>query len=111
MPGKIVDDNPQIDMTDKDARSVIEILFVYYKSILRRHGLSWITNDNEKVAVYHVLSAICLETLQDRLELDLELSHYDLRNNFKDFMAYAIKLFEAFPLVDNGQSIKLAKPR
>lgn len=57
-------------MTDKDDWSRIKTLFFCYKSILRRHGLSWVTNDDERVAVYQVLSANRPETLRDRLESD-----------------------------------------
>lgn len=73
MLDKIVDNHLQIDMAHRDARSRIENLFVCYKSILRRHGLSWTTNDNGRVAVYYVLPAFRPETLRNCLESDLEL--------------------------------------
>lgn len=84
-------------MCDKYARSRIENLSVsHHMSTLRRHGLPWITNDDEKVTVYHVLSATPLETIPDFLEWDLDLLHYDLRKEFKGFMAHAINLSEEF---------------
>lgn len=60
---KLVEDKLRIDMTDSDARSRIENLFVSYLTLLPRNGLSWIIKENEKVAVYHVLSSIRPETL------------------------------------------------
>lgn len=99
---KLVEEELRTDMKDKNARSRIETLFVSYRSLLRRHGVSWILKDNEKVAVSHVLSSIRPESLRVRLESDLALSHHDLRKDFKGFMAHAIKLSEAFQLVDNG---------
>lgn len=96
-------------MTDKDACSCIKTLFVSYRSLLRRNGLTWMTKDNDKIAVYQVPSAIRLESLRIRLESDLELSHCDLRKDFKGFMYHAIKLFEAFQLVDNGAPTKRRK--
>lgn len=110
MLDKIFEDSLRMDMTDNDARSRIEDLFVTYKSLLRRHGVSWVAKENEKVAVYHVLSAIRPVSLRCRLESDLELSHYSLRKDFKGFMAHAIKLSEAFQLVDIGPPTKSGKP-
>lgn len=78
MLDKNLEDNMRMDMNDKDATSRIEKLFISYKSLLRRNGLPWVHEDNEKVAVYHVLSAICPESLQRRHESDLEISHYEL---------------------------------
>lgn len=108
---KLVEDQLRIDMTDKDSRSRIENLFVSYRSLLRRNGLTWLTQDNEKIAVYHVLSAICPELLRVRLESDLEQSHYDLRKDFEGFMYHSIKLSEAFQLVDNIALTKRRKDR
>lgn len=48
-------------MQDADAFSKIQNLVVYYYNILRRNGLSWITKDSQKVAVYHILSADVLQ--------------------------------------------------
>lgn len=104
-----IDNYLRIDSTNKKALSKIENSFVSYKSILHCHYLSWMTDENEKVAVYHVLSSICPETLQDRFESDLYLSRYDLRQDFKGFMAHAIKWSKSFQLVDNGPPTKLAR--
>lgn len=40
MLDKIVEQSLSTDMTDKDAKSRIETLFMSYKSLLRRQGLS-----------------------------------------------------------------------
>lgn len=59
---------------------------------------------NQNVFVYYVLSAICPELHRLCVEFDLELAHNDLRRSFFRLMARAIKLAEAFQLVDNGLS-------
>lgn len=78
MLDKIVEDMLKTDMTDKDAMSRIENLFISYKSLLRRGGLSWVTQDTEKVVVYEVLSAIRPKLLQKRLESDRELLQFEV---------------------------------
>lgn len=42
-------------------------------------------------------------SLQQRLSDDLDLSQYSLRKDFKGFMRHAVKLADAFQLVDNGR--------
>lgn len=61
--GKLVTNNLRIDMTDTNARSRIENLFESYHVLLRRNRLSWLTKDNEKICVYHILSAIRPDSL------------------------------------------------
>lgn len=80
----------------------MENMFISYHSLLRRQGLSWFKKDNEKVAGYHVLSVILPESLQLRLESDLDLSHHHLRKAFKGFMRHAITFSEAFKLAASG---------
>ncbi len=58
----------------------------------------------KKVAVHYILDAIRPEHLQSRLREDLNFSHYHLKKKFKGFMAHAIKLAEAFQLVNSGRS-------
>lgn len=93
---KLVEDQFCINVTDKNAHFCIESLFVSYQLLLRRNGLSWLTKDNERISVYHVLSATHPASLRTRLESDLELSHYGLRKDIKIFMAHVVKLSEAF---------------
>lgn len=45
-------------MRNKDAISHMKTLFVNYHTLLRRHGLAWLLEENQKMAVQHVLSAI-----------------------------------------------------
>lgn len=99
----IVSKELRTNMSDRNAKSRMRNLFVSYRTILRRHGIEWILEDNEKVAVKHVLSAIRPNTLRQRLESDLEFAYHSLKKDFTGFMDHAIKLAEAFQLVDNGK--------
>lgn len=72
-----------------------------YQTILHRNGLGWIEKSNQKVAVAHVLLAIRPTTLKDRLESDFAFCHHLLRKDFTGFLSRAIKLAEAFHLVDS----------
>lgn len=56
-------------------------------------------NENQKVAVKHVLSAIKPKPLKERLESDVAFSQHALRKEFTGFLAHAIKLAEVFRLV------------
>lgn len=78
-------------------------LFVSYLSILERHGLAWLLERNQKVAVDHVLSAIRTVSLKTLLKSDLDFDQQSLQKAFTGFMRYAIKLAEKFQLVDNGK--------
>lgn len=51
-------------MHGKEKTHLSKNLFICYKSLLRRNGLSLRTKDDEKVTVYQVLSVIGLESLQ-----------------------------------------------
>lgn len=82
-----------------------------YKSLLRRHGLSWVTEHNENVAVYHVISAIRPDAFRAHPELDLEISRYDLPKDFRGFMKHAIELSEAFQIVDNGPPLPTTRTK
>lgn len=74
MLGKIVEDTLRIEMTNKDAWSIIENPFVSYKLILCRLWLSRITKEKIRVTVYHFLSAISHESLHVHIESDLTFS-------------------------------------
>lgn len=70
---KLIENNLRMDLSDTDARSRTEMLFVSYRSHLTRPSPSWLTSENAIVALYHVLSAIRPESL--RLPLQSDMSH------------------------------------
>lgn len=70
----------------------MQFLLVDYQKILRRHGVSWTLQENKKVAVVHVLSAIRPHSIKVRLESDLEFSKTSLKKDFKGFMKHELKL-------------------
>lgn len=45
-------------MKESNAKSRMQDIFSSYHTILRRHGLSWIVTDKQKVEVAHESSAI-----------------------------------------------------
>lgn len=98
----IVERDLHMDMTDRNAKSRMESLFVSYHALLRRNGISWLLKTNQKVAVSHVLSAVRPKSLQDRLQSDLDFAYYDYRKDFRQFMEHAVRLSDAFQLLDNG---------
>lgn len=91
-------------MTEEDARSKMGALFVSYQSFLNQKRLKWLINGNKAIAVRIVLPAVCPIFLQFCLRSDLSLTHRRMENDFKRFMAHAIKLSKAFILVKNGSS-------
>lgn len=98
----LAEDNLRIDMTDKNTRSKIETYsFPTNHCFADMFSHSW-QRITKTIAVQHVILAICPESLSSRLDSDLDLSHYDLRKDFKTFMENAIKLSETFQLVNNG---------
>lgn len=99
---KIVKNRLHTDMRNTNAKTRIQDLFASYNTILRNNGLLWIIEDNQKVAVSHVLSAVRPANLKERLESDLEFSHHPLRKDFKGFLQHAVRVAEAYQLVDCG---------
>lgn len=83
---KIVEQELKMKMTDQNANSRAEILFVFYHSLLRRMGLTWLLQSNQRFCVYHVLSAIRLHMLQDGLTSDLEFVQVNLKKYFNRFL-------------------------
>lgn len=59
-----------------------------------------------KVVINHVLSAVRPVTLRTRSQSDLDFSKYELRKNFKGFMAHAMRPSEALEFLDNGPKHK-----
>lgn len=96
----IVKEELKMNMADTSAKSRMDSLFISYLSHLRRNNLSWIAECNPKVALMHVLRAIKPKTLRERLESDLNFSQYELRKDFRGLMKHAVRLSEAFELLE-----------
>lgn len=107
----LVKNNLRTDMENTNARSRMKIRFVSYKSLLREHGLSWITKDTEKIAIQHVLTANCPAPLRSRLKYDMELAKTKLCKDFKGLIKHATHLSDAFHLVDTGSPIKTSRTK
>eukprot|EP00180_Rhodochaete_pulchella_P004668 Plantae.Rhodophyta-Rhodochaete_pulchella.ctg9188.p1 GENE.Plantae.Rhodophyta-Rhodochaete_pulchella.ctg9188~~Plantae.Rhodophyta-Rhodochaete_pulchella.ctg9188.p1 ORF type:complete len:107 (-),score=11.28 Plantae.Rhodophyta-Rhodochaete_pulchella.ctg9188:366-686(-) len=90
-----------INMPDRGEKSRTENLFVSYYSFLRRHVLSWVVIDNQKVAAFRLPSAFRPELLRPRIEKDSAFSHRHPWKYFQEFMLHAVRLSGAFQLVDN----------
>ena len=96
----IVESELAMSMTNMNARSRMQTLFVDYHSILTRQGIAWTIKYNQKLAITHVLSAVKPKSLRERLQAYLSFSRHDLRKNFQGFLSHAIKLSETFQIVD-----------
>ena len=92
-----------MDIANRSATSRMKSLFIQYHSLLAKQGLSWIISDNQKLAVSHVLSAIGPNYLKERLESDLNFSHYNLKKDFNGFLLHVVKVSKAFQIVDAGR--------
>jgi hypothetical protein len=73
-------------MLEKDTEQRIIILFSDYKSLLRVHGLSWIVDENPKVAISNITESLKPAVLKKRIKDDLGLSHADLKKDFLKLM-------------------------
>lgn len=101
----------KMDMSDSNATSRMESLFMAYHKLLRINGLAWVLKSNQKISVFHVLSAIKPLSLQNRIESDLEFAYYDCRKDFQKFMRHCIRLSESFQVLDNGPTKKREENR
>lgn len=99
---KIVSQKLRTNMRNNNAKSRMQDLFSSYVTILSRNGLRWLIEENPKVAVYHVLSAVRPQSLQNRLTSDLSFSKYKFQKDWHAFLKHAVRLAEAFQLVDEG---------
>ena len=99
---RMVETQLHMDMNVKSADARVQKLFMTYHTILRKNGLAWILKENQKVAVYHVLSAIRPLTFKQRIESDLSFSYHTLKKDFRGFREHVHKLAVAFQLVDCG---------
>lgn len=102
----IVNKELRTNMADTNAKSRIKNLVHSFDSLLPSHGLSWILDDNQKVAIFHVFSEFRPRYLWTHLQSDRKFLHRSLRKDFKTFLAHAVKLSKAFQLDDNGNPKK-----
>lgn len=103
---EIVRKELRTDMWNTNATACMQDLFTSYHTILTRHGLKWIIIENQKVAIQHVLSAIKPASQKDRLENHLGFAKHDLKKDFTGFLSHAVRLAEAFQIVDAGKPIE-----
>lgn len=73
-----------------------------YNTLLRINRLSWVLEENDKVAVQHIISEIRPVKPKSRLESDIAFAHHELKKYFKEFFKHAKKFSDAFVLVDSG---------
>lgn len=90
----------RMNMREKSASLRMQYLFSSYDTLLEENGLLWVFESNQKVAVYHILSAIKPEGLQMRLRDDLDFSKLSLKKDFRGFMKHAIDLAKAWQKCD-----------
>lgn len=91
-----------MDMKNKNASSRMRNLFIDYRNLLCFNSLAWLLEDNQRISVQHVLSAMKPSKLRSRLESDLAFSQHHLKKNFNAFFKHAQNLSDAFQLVDSG---------
>lgn len=89
-------------MSVKSAKGRMKLLFMNYKSVLRKHGMAWVTESNAKVAIRQVISVVKPAQLKSRTEQDISFAHVKLKYDFKGFIKHAFKLSEAFEKIDSG---------
>lgn len=78
-------------------------LFVSYYIILRKHGIGWLLEKTQKIAVHNALVVILVTIVQYIYNKDLiQIFNMQIMNE-KRLMDHSIKLAEASELVDNGK--------
>lgn len=91
-----------ININENMAKYLLKIVSVSYHSPLRRHCISSILHENQKVTVYRVISIIRHVSIPTPLKTNLHFAHCELRKDMKAFMEDATNLAEAFELIENG---------
>lgn len=76
-------------------------LFISYHSRLSKKGEKWIISENQKFAASDVLSTTRPDSLRERLESDFSFSQHELKTNFQHLFKQAVKLSEAFQIMDS----------
>ena len=85
-----------INMSEKDCEQRILMFFSDYKSLLRKHGMPWLVEDNTKMAVGHITDALKPSALKRRVLDDLTFGHVSLKKDFLGFMKHVIKRAELY---------------
>lgn len=85
-----------------DATARMKNLFTSNHTLLVSHGLKRLIEETPRVAVQHALSAVKPQTLHDRLTANLEFSQDELSKDCRRFFKHAIRLAEAFQIVESG---------
>ena len=98
----IIDKELKMDMADTSDPLRMENLFTSYLSILRRHGLQWITKSRPKTAITNVIAAVKPKSLRTKLESNIDFSHMELQKEFNALFQHAVKISESFDDVDIG---------
>ena len=80
-----------MSVSEPNARLRIIRLFSDYKSLLCVRKWDKLLTENPKVAVAHICDLLKPEALKVKIENDLQLSHQDLRKNWKAFYQYVVK--------------------
>ena len=92
----IVSRSLRINMSEKDPEQRIIMLFSDYQSLLRNSGMSWLVNDNPKMACSHIMDALKPTVLSKRVKDDLNFGHTNLKKDFLLFMQHCIRRAEQY---------------
>jgi hypothetical protein len=92
----IVEKNRRMNMAEKYVEQRVVTLFADYMSLLRTNGLAWLTKENPKVAIEHIIEALRPKQLLKRVGEDLSLSHRSLSKDFLSFMDHVIARAECY---------------
>lgn len=88
-------------MTDCRTKSLANGFSVSHNLILRRECLKWLIKSNPKITVSHILGAVRLFHIPERLASDLKFASQNLKEYFKGFVEH-IMVCEAFQFIKNG---------
>lgn len=99
--------NKELDTSvfDRSCKSHTRNLFASYHTILCGHGIGWILEENQNIALNHVLLAIRPKSLCQLLYSDPAFAYHDLRKDFTGFMDHSINISEAAQRVHNWKPI------
>lgn len=98
----MVQSSLKVKMLVKFAEGRMKLLSMEYKSLLRTHGLTWVTEKTPKVFIRKVFSFIKPAVLRPRLGQGSGFPNILLKHDFSWFMQHTIALSDAFERVDYG---------